>query len=94
MQNHDNANVNLYDIKVMKVLMIWIGSSNKILSKAINVYTYRNDLKEKLKWVTCSKKKKKKTKEKLCLLQRRDNVAYEVRLIVTNTKTLFATTKR
>jgi len=63
MQNHDNANVNLYDIKVMKVLMIWIGSSNKILSKAINVYTYRNDLKEKLKWVTCSKKEKKKKKK-------------------------------
>jgi len=28
------------------------------------------------------------------LLQRRDNVAYEVRLIVTNAKTFFATTKR
>jgi len=87
MQNHDNSNENLYDIKVMKVLMIWIGSSNKILSKAINVYTYRNDLKEKLKWVTCSKKKK----NSVCY---NDNVAYEVRLIVTNTKTLFATTKR
>jgi len=33
-------------------------------------------------------------KEKLRLLQRRDNVAYEVRLIVTNALTPFAATKR
>jgi len=40
------------------------------------------------------KNKNKINKCELRLLQRRDNVAYEVRLIVTNVKTPFATTKR
>jgi hypothetical protein len=48
MQSYNNVNEILYDLKVMKVLMICIGSNNKILSTAIDVYTYRNDLKGKL----------------------------------------------
>ena len=48
-QNHDNVNEILYDINVMKVLIILMRPSNKILSKAVDVYTRRNDLKEKLK---------------------------------------------
>jgi len=37
MQSHDNVNENLYDIKVMKVLMIWIGSSNEILRQLMYI---------------------------------------------------------
>ena len=73
MQSHDNVNETLYDINVMKVLMIWIGSSNKILSKTTDVYSYRNDLKEKLKGVTYSKKNKNKKKYRR---KKKDSVCY------------------